>query len=67
MAKVESSKDVQRKLEAAGFALVRQTGSHLMYRHPDGRKTVVPAGRKALPTGTQRSIYRQAQLKWPPE
>jgi predicted RNA binding protein YcfA (HicA-like mRNA interferase family) len=29
-------------LESLGFALVRQRGSHLQYRHPDGRGTTVP-------------------------
>jgi predicted RNA binding protein YcfA (HicA-like mRNA interferase family) len=25
-----------------GFAVVRQRGSHVFYRHPDGRTTTVP-------------------------
>ena len=25
-----------------GFAVVRQRGSHVLYRHPDGRTTTVP-------------------------
>jgi predicted RNA binding protein YcfA (HicA-like mRNA interferase family) len=29
-------------LEAHGFALVRQRGSHQQFRHPDGRSTTVP-------------------------
>jgi predicted RNA binding protein YcfA (HicA-like mRNA interferase family) len=29
-------------LESLGFALARQRGSHLQYRHPDGRGTTVP-------------------------
>jgi predicted RNA binding protein YcfA (HicA-like mRNA interferase family) len=28
-------------LESLGFALARQRGSHLQYRHPDGRGTTV--------------------------
>ena len=38
-------------LEALGFALVRQRGSHMQYRHPDGRGTTVPnhAGRDISP------------------
>lgn len=34
--------EVCRLLEALGFRLVRQRGSHLQYRHPDGRGTTVP-------------------------
>jgi predicted RNA binding protein YcfA (HicA-like mRNA interferase family) len=29
-------------LESLGFILVRQRGSHMQYRHPDGRGTTVP-------------------------
>jgi predicted RNA binding protein YcfA (HicA-like mRNA interferase family) len=29
-------------LERLGFDLVRQRGSHMQYRHPDGRGTTVP-------------------------
>ncbi len=38
-------------LERLGFALVRQRGSHMQYRHPDGRGTTVPnhAGRDISP------------------
>jgi len=40
-----------RILEALGFVLVRQRGSHMQYRHPDGRGTTVPnhAGRDVSP------------------
>lgn len=34
--------EVCRLLEQAGFAAVRQRGSHVQYRHPDGRSTTVP-------------------------
>jgi len=39
-------------LEALGFVLARQRGSHCQYRHPDGRSTTVPvhAGRDISPT-----------------
>ena len=29
-------------LERLGFVAVRQRGSHIQYRHPDGRNTTVP-------------------------
>ena len=31
-----------RALRKLGFARVRQRGSHVFYRHPDGRTTTVP-------------------------
>ncbi len=35
-------REVCRLLESLGFVLVRQRGSHLQYRHSDGRGTTVP-------------------------
>ena len=35
-------REVCRILDALGFVLVRQRGSHMQYRHPDGRCTTVP-------------------------
>jgi predicted RNA binding protein YcfA (HicA-like mRNA interferase family) len=34
--------EVCRLLEKIGFAAVRQRGSHIQYRHADGRGTTVP-------------------------
>lgn len=44
-------REVCRILETLGFILARQRGSHLQYRHPDGRGTTVPnhAGRDVSP------------------
>jgi predicted RNA binding protein YcfA (HicA-like mRNA interferase family) len=33
---------MEQLLLQLGFAVVRQKGSHVMYRHPDGRTTTVP-------------------------
>jgi predicted RNA binding protein YcfA (HicA-like mRNA interferase family) len=33
---------IDRALRKLGFARIRQTGSHVFYRHPDGRTTTVP-------------------------
>ena len=35
-------REVCKVLEAIGFKLVRQRGSHMQYRHADGRCTTVP-------------------------
>jgi predicted RNA binding protein YcfA (HicA-like mRNA interferase family) len=44
-------REVCRILERLGFVLVRQRGSHMQYRHADGRGTTVPnhAGRDISP------------------
>jgi predicted RNA binding protein YcfA (HicA-like mRNA interferase family) len=36
------AKEVLRKLERAGFEERRQSGSHLVLRHEDGRQTYLP-------------------------
>ena len=47
-----SWRDVDRVLQRLGFVAVRQKGSHVFYRHPDGRTTTVPhhAGRDIAPS-----------------
>jgi len=52
-----------RVLESLGFELIRQKGSHMFYRHPDGRATVVPfhAG-EDLGRGLVRSILKDIEL-----
>jgi predicted RNA binding protein YcfA (HicA-like mRNA interferase family) len=35
-------REVCRILESLGFVLARQRGSHMQYRHADGRGTTVP-------------------------
>ncbi len=39
---VLSPQEVVRLLERLGFGVVRQRGSHMQFRHPDGRSTAVP-------------------------
>lgn len=46
-----------------GFESVRQKGSHVFYRHPDGRTTVVPLHKgKDLPRPLIRSILDDINL-----
>ena len=57
------SREIIRRLEADGWFKVAQAGSHVQYKHPSkpGRVTV-PHPRKDMPTGTLKSIERQAGL-----
>jgi predicted RNA binding protein YcfA (HicA-like mRNA interferase family) len=54
--------EVLAKLQRAGFEIRRQSGSHVVLRHPDGRQTYVPIHTKDVPEGTLRSILKQAGL-----
>lgn len=58
------SREVIRALEADGWVLVAQRGSHLQFKHGSkpGRVTV-PHPKRDLPIGTLRSIEWQAALK----
>ena len=40
----------------------RQSGSHVVLRHPDGRQTYVAMHTKDVPSGTFRNILKQARL-----
>jgi len=55
---------MKRLLEKDGWTLVRQTGSHRVYRHPIKKGTVIlPAhGSKELKKGTEMSIRKQASI-----
>jgi predicted RNA binding protein YcfA (HicA-like mRNA interferase family) len=55
--------EVCRLLEGIGFAQVRQRGSHVQYRHADGRGTTVPMhkGRDIAPP-LLRQIARDSGL-----
>lgn len=56
-------KTVERVLLRLGFQIVRQKGSHVFYRHPDGRTTTVPnhPGRD-LARPLLREILREIEL-----
>ena len=57
------AKTMERFLFAMGFEAVRQKGSHVFYRHPDGRTTTVPhhAGRD-LSRPLIREILREIEM-----
>lgn len=53
------SKRIVKRLLADGFELVGIKGSHHKFRK-DGRTVIVPHPKKDLPSGTAKSIARQA-------
>lgn len=56
-------KTMDKELARLGFAAVRQKGSHVFYRHADGRTTTVPnhPGRE-LARPLLREILREIEL-----
>src|SRR5271156_403114 len=56
------AREVLAKLQRAGFIIKRQSGSHVVLRHPDGRQTYVAMHSGDVPTGTFRAILKQAGL-----
>jgi predicted RNA binding protein YcfA (HicA-like mRNA interferase family) len=53
--------EVVRVLGKLGFVLIRQSGSHAVYRHPDGRWTTVPVyPGKDVAKGTRNKIIKDA-------
>ncbi len=40
--RIINARQMEQLLLALGFERVRQRGSHVFYRHPDGRTTTVP-------------------------
>ncbi len=56
------AREVLAKLQRAGFLIKRQSGSHVVLRHPDGRQTYVAMHPGDVPSGTFRAILKQAEL-----
>ncbi|MCC6682919.1 MAG: type II toxin-antitoxin system HicA family toxin [Phycisphaeraceae bacterium] len=57
-----TARQIVAKLQRAGFVQTRQTGSHLFFRHADGRQTFVAMHRGDVPIGTLRKILKQTGL-----
>ncbi|MGZ5503472.1 MAG: type II toxin-antitoxin system HicA family toxin [Chthoniobacterales bacterium] len=56
------AREVLARLQRTGFAARRQSGSHVILRHADGRQTYVPMHTGDVPSGTFRTILKQARL-----
>jgi len=49
-------------IEKQGFVKSRQSGSHAIFLHPDGRWTSVPIHRKTIGKGLLRKILRDIKI-----
>jgi len=57
------SLDLIKMIEADGWYEVRVSGSHHHFKHPNKRGLVtIPHPKKDLPSGTVKSILKQAGL-----
>jgi predicted RNA binding protein YcfA (HicA-like mRNA interferase family) len=58
-----TAKQVMKIIERHGFVFARQSGSHAIFCHADGRRTTVPIhGKRTLGRGLLRQIMRDANL-----
>ena len=58
-----SGKEMCKILEKIGFEKIYGKGSHIRFRHPDGRRTVVPVhGNEDLGKGLLLEILKQIGL-----
>ena len=55
-------KKLAKMLEKIGFTKRDAEGSHVFFRHDDGRTTVIPMHRKELSRGLLRKILNDVQL-----
>ena len=56
-------KRMQKLLISLGFKKVRQKGSHVFYRHPDGRCTTLPFHKgRVLARPLIREILREIEI-----
>ena len=57
------SKDIIRALNKMGFCKIRQKGSHMFFKHPDGRFTLVPHhSNEDIGKGLLRQILREINI-----
>ena len=58
-----TARQIIRVIEGKGFVHVRQSGSHAIFRHPNGRRVTVPIhGKRDLGRGLLRKIMRDADI-----
>jgi len=58
------ARQIEKILLRHGFTLIRQKGSHRIYRDSEGISVPVPfhGGNKALPIGTFLAIVKQSRI-----
>ena len=58
-----SGKELCKIIEKIGFEKIQGKGSHVRFKHPDGRRTVVPIhGNENIGSGLLKEILKQVKL-----
>ena len=58
-----SGKELCKILEKIGFEMIQAKGSHVRFKHPDGRRTVIPVhGNEKIGKGLLKEILKQVKL-----
>ena len=58
-----SGKKLCKILEKIGFEKIQGKGSHIRFKHPDGRRTVIPIhGNENIGKGLLMEILKQVRL-----
>lgn len=58
-----TARQIIAALEKAGFSLARQSGSHMIYKSPGGKRVTIPFhGSKILHPKALKSILRDAGI-----
>lgn len=58
-----TAREIIGVLEKVGFALARQSGSHMIFKNPDGRRVTVPYhSSQVLHPKVLKSILKDANL-----
>ena len=55
-------RQIEKALTKLGFVPRSGKGSHVVFKHSDGRRTVVPVHNRPVRTGTLRAILKQADI-----
>ena len=55
-------KMIKKILIKLGFTPRSGKGSHIVFSHPDGRRTVIPMHNRPVRIGTLRAILRQVKI-----
>jgi len=55
-------KKVEKILLKLGFFARQGKGSHVVFKHSDGKRTVIPVHNKPVNTNTLRAILKQIDL-----
>lgn len=55
-------RQIEKVLIASGFSPRSTKSSHVVFTHPDGRRTVVPSHNEPVRKGTLRAILRQVEI-----